>query len=151
MGARKWEREVAEAVGGAAPADDDLAARTALITAREIGDQQARTLGELPVTPELDGVLFCHASPRRDDEMLTRLSSADRCTEALRGVNARLVVAGHTHQQDDRVVGGIRFVNAGASGCPTRAMVLPGGCGSPTESRSSARPCTTPLQPALGF
>jgi predicted phosphodiesterase len=112
------KREVAEAVGGAAPADDDLAARTALITAREIGDQQARTLGELPVTPELDGVLFCHASPRRDDEMLTRLSSADRCTEALRGVNARLVVAGHTHQQDDRVVGGIRFVNAGSVGLP---------------------------------
>jgi predicted phosphodiesterase len=124
------EREVAEAVGGAAPAeddlsvggtapaDDDLAARTALITAREIGDQQAHALGELPVTIELDGVLFCHASPRRDDEMLTRLSSADRWTEALWGVNARLVVAGHTHQQDDRVVGGIRFVNAGSVGLP---------------------------------
>jgi putative phosphoesterase len=112
------EREVAQAVEGALPAEDDLAARTAMITAREIGDQQARALGELPLTLELDGVLFCHASPRRDDEMLTRLSSADRWMEALRGVDARLVVAGHTHQQDDRVVGAVRFVNAGSVGLP---------------------------------
>jgi predicted phosphodiesterase len=112
------EREVAQAVDGAPTAGDDLAARTAIITAGEIGDQQALSLGELPLTLELDGVLFCHASPRRDDEMLTRLSSPDRWTEALRGVDAGLVVAGHTHQQDDRVVGAVRFVNAGSVGLP---------------------------------
>jgi predicted phosphodiesterase len=112
------EREVAEAVGGSAPADDDLAARTAASTAAEIGDDRARTLGELPLMLELDGVLFCHASPRRDDEMLTRLSSAERWTDALGGVDAALVVAGHTHQQDDRVVGSVRFVNAGSVGLP---------------------------------
>jgi predicted phosphodiesterase len=112
------EREVAHAVGGSAPADDDLAARTAAITAAEIGDDRARALGELPLTLELDGVLFCHASPRRDDEMLTRLSSPERWTGALGGVDAALVVAGHTHQQDDRVVGALRFVNAGSVGLP---------------------------------
>lgn len=112
------EREVAQAVDGGPPAEDDLAARTAMISAREIGDEQARALGELPLTLEVDGVVFCHASPRRDDEMLTRLSSADRWMEALRGVDARLVVAGHTHQQDDRVVGAVRFVNAGSVGLP---------------------------------
>jgi predicted phosphodiesterase len=112
------EREVAEAVGGSVPADDDMAARTAAITATEIGDDQARALGELPLTLELDGVLFCHASPRRDDEMLTRLSSPERWTDALAAVDAALVVAGHTHQQDDRVVGGVRFVNAGSVGLP---------------------------------
>jgi predicted phosphodiesterase len=112
------EREVAHAVGGSAPADDDLAARTAAITAAEIGDDRARALGELPLTLELDGVLFCHASPRRDDEMLTRLSSPERWTGALGGVDAALVVAGHTHQQDDRVVGAVRFVNAGSVGLP---------------------------------
>ena len=112
------EREVAEAVGGSAPTDDDLAARTAAITATELGDDQARALGELPLTLELDGLLFCHASPRRDDEMLTRLSSAERWTDALAGINAALVVAGHTHQQDDRVVGGVRFLNAGSVGLP---------------------------------
>jgi predicted phosphodiesterase len=112
------EREVAHAVGGSAPADDDLAARTAAITAAEIGDDRARALGQLPLTLELDGVLFCHASPRRDDEMLTRLSSPERWTGALGGVDAALVVAGHTHQQDDRVVGAVRFVNAGSVGLP---------------------------------
>jgi predicted phosphodiesterase len=112
------EREVAEAVGGAAPADDDLAARTAAITAAELGDDRARSLGELPLTVKLDGVLFCHASPRRDDEILTRLSSPERWAEALSGVDTALVVAGHTHQQDDRVVGNVRFVNAGSVGLP---------------------------------
>jgi predicted phosphodiesterase len=112
------EREVAEAVDGPPPAVDDLARRTAAITAAEIGDARARALGGLPLTLELDDVLYCHASPRRDDEMLTRLSSAERWADALASVEAPLVVGGHTHQQDDRVVGGVRFVNAGSVGLP---------------------------------
>jgi putative phosphoesterase len=112
------EREVAEAIGAPAPAPDDLAARTAAITVAELGDEWAHRLGEQPLTVQLDGVLFCHASPRRDDEMLTRLSSPERWTEAMAGVAAGLVVGGHTHQQDDRVVGGVRFVNAGSVGLP---------------------------------
>jgi diadenosine tetraphosphatase ApaH/serine/threonine PP2A family protein phosphatase len=117
---RLWygEREVASAAGGRASADDDLTTRTASITAAEIGDARARALGETSLTVELDGVLYCHASPRRDDEMLTRLSTPERWARALDGVDAALVVAGHTHQQDDRVVGGVRFVNAGSVGLP---------------------------------
>jgi predicted phosphodiesterase len=111
------EREVADAVGHD-PSPDDLSARTAAITARELGQPRARALGALPLTAVLDGVLFCHASPRRDDEMLTRLSTAQRWSDALRGVEARLIVAGHTHQQDDRIVAGTRFVNAGSVGLP---------------------------------
>jgi predicted phosphodiesterase len=75
-------------------------------------------LGELPLTVTVDGVLFCHASPRRDDEMLTRISPAERWSQALAGVDEGLVVAGHTHQQDDRTVGAVRFVNAGSVGLP---------------------------------
>jgi len=112
------EREVAEAVGGPEPADDDLAARTAAITAAEIGDDAARALGDVPLTLALDGVLYCHASPRRDDEMLTRISPPERWKQALDGVDHELVVAGHTHQQDDRTVGGTRFINAGSVGLP---------------------------------
>jgi len=112
------EREVAEAVDGPEPADDDLAARTAAITATEIGDDAARALGDVPLTLELDGVLYCHASPRRDDEMLTRLSPPERWKQVLDGVDHELVVAGHTHQQDDRTVGGTRFINAGSVGLP---------------------------------
>jgi predicted phosphodiesterase len=112
------EREVAAAVGGPPPAEDDLAGLTSALTAAELGDERARALGELPLTLELDGVLYCHASPRRDDEMLTRLSPAERYAEALAGVQATVVVAGHTHQQDDRRVGETRFINAGSVGLP---------------------------------
>jgi predicted phosphodiesterase len=112
------EREVAAAVGAPAPAADDLASLTAATTAAELGAARARALGGLPLTVEVDGVLFCHASPRRDDEMLTRLSTLERWAAALADVHARLVVGGHTHQQDDRVVGDVRFVNAGSVGLP---------------------------------
>jgi predicted phosphodiesterase len=112
------EREMAAAVGAPTPAPDDPAAVTAARTARDLGDGRARRLGGLPLTVELDGVLYCHASPRRDDEMLTRLSPPERWEAALAGVAARLVVAGHTHQQDDRTVGATRFVNAGSVGLP---------------------------------
>jgi predicted phosphodiesterase/ketosteroid isomerase-like protein len=120
----KWirgngEREVAAAADNpAAPGHEDLAARTATITAAEIGPDRARGFAELPLTVELDGVLFCHATPRRDDEILTRLSPAERWADALAGIDAALVVGGHTHQQDDRVVEGVRFVNAGSVGLP---------------------------------
>ncbi len=33
-------------------------------------------------------------------------------------MDAAMVVAGHTHQQDDRMVNGVRFVNAGSVGLP---------------------------------
>lgn len=112
------EREVAEAVRAPVAATDDWAARTAAITAAELGDDRSRALGEMALTVQLDGVLFCHASPRRDDEMLTRLSTPQRWEQALAGVTEELVVAGHTHQQDDRVIGGVRFVNAGSVGLP---------------------------------
>ncbi|HEY2319286.1 MAG TPA: metallophosphoesterase family protein, partial [Solirubrobacteraceae bacterium] len=49
---------------------------------------------------------------------LTRISTAERWSEALAGVGVKLVVAGHTHQQDDRIVDGVRFVNAGSVGLP---------------------------------
>jgi putative phosphoesterase len=112
------EREVAAAVGAPEPEPGDWAAITGAITAAELGDERAPALGELPLTVELDGVLYCHASPRRDDELLTRLSPPARWEEALAHVEARVVVAGHTHQQDDRRVGEVRFINAGSVGLP---------------------------------
>jgi putative phosphoesterase len=110
------EREVAEAVG--APPSDDFVAQLAARGVAELGEARARALGELPLTLELDGVLFCHATPRSDLEILTRISPPERWAEALAGVTAPLVVAGHTHQQDDRTVGTLRFVNAGSVGLP---------------------------------
>jgi predicted phosphodiesterase len=91
---------------------------TATISAAEIGADDARRLAALPLTLSLDGVLYCHASPRSDEELLTRISTPARWAAALQGVQEPLVVAGHTHQQDDRTVGATRFVNAGSVGLP---------------------------------
>jgi predicted phosphodiesterase len=113
------EREVAAAVDATAEPDpDDGAAVTAARTAATLPAERARALGRQPLTVTVDGVLFCHASPRADDELLTRLSPDDRWVAALTGVQAPLVVGGHTHQQDDRTVGAVRFVNAGSVGLP---------------------------------
>jgi predicted phosphodiesterase len=116
------EREVAEAAANhtnpEAVAPDALAQLTAARTAAVLSAEVSSWLGTLPLTLEFDGVLYCHATPRRDEEILTRISPAERWAEALVGVRHPLVVAGHTHQQDDRVVGDVRFVNAGSVGLP---------------------------------
>jgi len=67
-----------------------------------------------PATLELDGVLYCHATPTSDMPILTEASPQERFDEALEGVRARFVVAGHTHMQFRRG----RFVNAGSVGMP---------------------------------
>jgi predicted phosphodiesterase len=112
------ERETAAAVGGPPDAEGDNAAQMAALCAEQLGPERSRALGELPMSVRVDGVLFCHATPRSDEELLTRISPPERWSEALAGVEAALVVAGHTHQQDDRMVDGVRFVNAGSVGLP---------------------------------
>jgi predicted phosphodiesterase len=67
-----------------------------------------------PTTLELDGVLYCHATPKSDEPILTDASPEERFTKAFAGVDARLVVAGHTHMQFRRG----NFVNAGSVGMP---------------------------------
>ncbi|MGZ4333722.1 MAG: metallophosphoesterase family protein, partial [Gaiellaceae bacterium] len=67
-----------------------------------------------PETVELDGVLYCHATPKDDMPILTDASAPERFEEALAGVDARLVVAGHTHMQFRRG----RWANAGSVGMP---------------------------------
>jgi putative phosphoesterase len=75
-------------------------------------------VSEWPHPVVLDGVLYCHGSPRDEDEILTRVSPDERFRAALAGVEERLVVGGHTHVQFEREVDGIRFVNAGSVGMP---------------------------------
>ena len=66
----------------------------------------------------LGDVLFCHATPRSDLEIFTRLTAEDRLFPAFAGVDAAVVVCGHTHMPFDRTVRGIRVVNAGSVGMP---------------------------------
>jgi putative phosphoesterase len=72
----------------------------------------------LPLTESLGSVVFCHATPRNDEEIFTRISPDAQWRAALAGVDAEVVVCGHTHVQFDRVVDGIRLVNAGSVGMP---------------------------------
>lgn len=75
-----------------------------------------------PMTAErsVDGlgrVLFCHATPRSDEEILTTLTPDEAVRDALQGVEADVVVCGHTHVQFDRSVSDSpRLVNAGSVG-----------------------------------
>jgi diadenosine tetraphosphatase ApaH/serine/threonine PP2A family protein phosphatase len=65
---------------------------------------------------DLGDVLFCHGSPRSDEEILTAITPPKRLDPILDGVTQDLVVCGHTHAQFDRLVGDRRLVNAGSVG-----------------------------------
>src|SRR6476619_7882125 len=108
------ERETAAAVNGPRPAEGDNAAEMSAFTAQQLGPERAGALGELPLSVIVDGVLFCHATPRSDEELVTRISPPERWSEVLADVDAALVVVCHTHQQADRMVSGVRFVSAGS-------------------------------------
>jgi predicted phosphodiesterase len=69
----------------------------------------------------IDGVgetLFCHATPRNDVEIFTRLTADEKLRPLFDSLGAPLVVCGHTHMQHDRRVGSTRVVNAGSVGMP---------------------------------
>jgi Calcineurin-like phosphoesterase superfamily domain len=73
------------------------------------------------LTFDVDGlgpVLFCHGTPRRDDEVILQSSSQEHLAAALAGVRERTVICGHTHMQFDRLANGCRVVNAGSVGMP---------------------------------
>ena len=72
----------------------------------------------LPETLELDAVLYCHATPRSDEEIVTPATADEDLVEILEGVEQQAVIAGHTHMQQDRQIGAVRFVNAGSVGLP---------------------------------
>jgi len=70
---------------------------------------------------EIDGlgaVLFCHATPRDDNEIFTRLTPQESLLPIFEGLKVSLVICGHTHMQFDRMIGNIRVVNAGSVGMP---------------------------------
>ncbi len=85
--------------------------------------EHAQLLGDWPQTvqlaiPGLGDVLFCHATPRDDNEVFTRLTPEERLLPVFEPVDAAMVVCGHTHMQFDRQIGRHRVVNAGSIGSP---------------------------------
>lgn len=91
--------------------------------AQQFQPEHERVLASWPATlrseiPGLGGVLFCHATPRSDSEVFTRLTPDDRLLPVFEGLDVPVVICGHTHMQHDRTIGGVRVVNAGSVGMP---------------------------------
>jgi predicted phosphodiesterase len=92
-------------------------------SARQLHPEHERLLASWPQTlpleiPGLGEVLFCHATPRNDTEIFTRLTPEERLLPVFAGLDVALVVCGHTHMQFDRRIGNLRVVNAGSVGMP---------------------------------
>jgi predicted phosphodiesterase len=92
-------------------------------TAAQLGPEEERLLAGWPPTLQLDvrglgAVFFCHATPRNDTEIFTRLTPEERLVPVFASVKAPVAVCGHTHMQFDRMVGATRVVNAGSVGMP---------------------------------
>ena len=76
-----------------------------------------------PLTIEIDGfgpVLFCHGSPRDDNEVVLVDTRIERWLEVLADVPPEVttIVAGHTHMPFLRLVDRRRFVVSGSVGMP---------------------------------
>jgi len=89
----------------------------------QLGDERAARVAAWPLTISLDAdglgpVCFCHATPRSDEEIVTRITPEDEVAKALEGTNEALVACGHTHVQYDRRIRERRLVCAGSVGWP---------------------------------
>jgi putative phosphoesterase len=124
------DRAALEAMAGADTGALPEQAREAVRwTAQQLDAEHQRIVVRWPKTlrVEIDGlggVLFCHATPRNDLDIFTRLTPEAVLLPVFQGVNAPVVVCGHTHMPFDRMIGNIRVVNAGSVGMP---FVEPGG------------------------
>lgn len=115
------ERELLEALSGVL--DDGPHASVARDAAAMMSRRHRQLISDLPMSVSLNvgdlgTALFCHATPRRDDEFVLVDSPVSVWEDALAGSAADLFVLGHTHMQFDRLVAGRRVVNAGSVGMP---------------------------------
>jgi predicted phosphodiesterase len=91
--------------------------------AAQLDPEQERAVAGWPKTirvdiPGVGKVLFCHATPRNEEDIFTRLTPEERLLPIFEGLDVLLAVCGHTHMQFDRMVGHVRVVNAGSAGMP---------------------------------
>lgn len=93
--------------------------------ASALREDQVDLLAGLPRTLTLDvrglgTVLFCHATPRDDEEIVLVDSRLARWSEVFTGLDTavRTVVCGHTHMPYVRLAHGRQVVNPGSVGMP---------------------------------
>ncbi len=78
-------------------------------------EDEARFAGDLPLSVELDGVTFCHATPTSNLPITTAITPDDAVRAAFGDASGTFVI-GHTHHQFDRRIEGLRVINAGSVG-----------------------------------
>lgn len=93
--------------------------------AAQLRDEHVQLLDDLPhpFVQHVDGfgpVVFCHGSPRRDDELVLVDSPLSRWAAAFTGLTTeqRTVVCGHTHMPFVRLVDRRLVINPGSIGMP---------------------------------
>jgi predicted phosphodiesterase len=117
------EREVlAQLTGAPSDVPEQYLAAIRWVAA-QLGPDDQRFVSSWPLTrriaiPPLGNVLFCHATPRNDTEIFTRVTRDDVLAPIFHTLDVPLVVVGHTHMQFDRAIGSVRVVNAGSVGMP---------------------------------
>lgn len=104
---------------------DDVGDPIAPWAASQLSAEHVDWLDRLPypVTLEVTGfgdVLFCHATPRDDEEVVVVDSRLERWSEVLAGLPEQVmtVVCGHTHMPFTRLAHGRLIVNPGSVGMP---------------------------------
>jgi putative phosphoesterase len=121
------DREVVSAYDRGSATEDarssDPALRASGWAASRIGDHHRDLMAtfEKQVMVEIEGlgaVLFCHATPNSDEEILTTATPGARLREILAGLGQDVVVCGHVHTQYDRRLDDRRVINAGSVGLP---------------------------------
>lgn len=93
--------------------------------AQQLREDQVDLLAGLPLTatadlPGLGTVLFCHATPRDDEEVVLADSRLSRWAEVFGGLDPSVsaVVCGHTHMPFARLADRRLVVNPGSVGMP---------------------------------
>ncbi len=91
--------------------------------AQQLEQPQRDFLAELPAqinfhVEGLGDVLFCHATPRNDEEIFTPITPQERLDTLFANVKQPIVVCGHTHMQFERHTGNVCILNAGSVGMP---------------------------------
>lgn len=104
---------------------DDIPDPIAPWAAGQLSADQVDWLAGLPhpVTLPVDGfgpVLFCHATPRDDEEVVLVDSRLERWADVLAGVpdEVMTVVCGHTHMPFTRLANTRQIINPGSVGMP---------------------------------
>lgn len=112
---------------------DELAGRTPRVpdayrssvrwNAQQLDPAEHERISGWPMTlrlnvPPVGDVCFCHATPRNENDIITKQTAEDRLIPIFAPVAAAVVVCGHTHIVMDRTIGATRVVNPGSVGMP---------------------------------